>query len=176
LLEEIRLLTNLETSSEKLLQIVLAGQPELDVQLRQPQLRQLRQRIMFRCRTFPLSQDDLRLYVQERIRVAGGDGVPMFTDDALDAIYRYSQGIPRIVNLLCEHSLITAYAEQVKPVPKTVVEGVAAEFELDEVPPVVSHSATQASLASLAGKVGDSVNGSYADRERLVIGMEVKRV
>lgn len=152
LLEEIRLLTNLETSSEKLLQIVLAGQPELDVQLRQPGLRQLRQRIMFRCRTFPLSFEDLQLYIQERVRVAGGDGEPIFEPAAIDAIFRYSQGVPRVVNLLCEHSLITAYAEQSRPVREAIVEGVAQEFELDELPPLVAESKMQSSIASIARK------------------------
>lgn len=152
LLEEIRLLTNLETSSEKLLQIVLAGQPEVDVQLRQPHLRQLRQRIMFRCRTFPLSYEDLQLYIAERLRVAGGDGTVVFTREAIETIYRYSQGIPRVVNLLCEHSLITAFAEQVRPVPDGIVADVAHEFELDEVPPIIAVSATQSSIASLAVK------------------------
>lgn len=152
LLEEIRLLTNLETSSEKLLQIVLAGQPELDCQLRQPHLRQLRQRIMFRCRTFPLSFEDLQLYIQERIRVAGGGDEPIYSRGAVDSIFRYSQGIPRVVNMLCEHALITAYAEQLRPIPESIVEAVAQEFELDELPPIVSESMTQSSIASLATK------------------------
>jgi type II secretory pathway predicted ATPase ExeA len=171
LLEEIRLLTNLETSSEKLLQIVLAGQPELDVQLRQPHLRQLRQRIMFRCRTFPLSADDLQLYIQERVRVAGGDGQAIFTPEAIDAIFRYSQGIPRVVNLLCEHSLITAYAEQVRPVPHTVIEDVAQEFELDELPPLVTESTTQSSIARLAASAGqeEPVRHRTNDVARLIL-------
>lgn len=166
LLEEIRLLTNLETSSEKLLQIVLAGQPELDVQLRQPDLRQLRQRIMFRCRTFPLSNEDLQLYIQERVRVAGGDGAPVFTPEAIEAVYRYSQGIPRVVNLLCEHSLITAYAEQARPVPHTIVEDVATEFELDEIPPIVTQSSTQSSIASLAAKAAAAASITNANDDR----------
>jgi type II secretory pathway predicted ATPase ExeA len=159
LLEEIRLLTNLETSSEKLLQIVLAGQPELDVMLRQPQLRQLRQRILFRCRTFPLTPEEVQLYIQERIRLAGGDGVPIFTSDAVDAVVRFSQGVPRVVNLLCEHSLVTAFADQSRPVAGAIVEEVAREFELDELPPLATESVTQTSIASLAAKAGiDAAN------------------
>jgi len=129
-LEEIRLLTNMETSSEKLLQIVLSGQPELEQKLRDPQLRQLRQRITIRCRTMPLSREEVQSYVAERLRIAGCNGTPIFSLEAIDAIYRHSNGIPRIANLLCEHSLINAFVEQIRPVPATTVEEVAREFEL----------------------------------------------
>lgn len=129
-LEEIRLLTNMETTSEKLLQIVLSGQPELEEKLRDPQLRQLRQRITIRCRTLPLSREEVQSYIAERLRIAGGNGMPIFSLEAVDAVYRHSSGIPRIANLLCEHSLINAFVEQVRPVPATIVEEVAREFEL----------------------------------------------
>jgi type II secretory pathway predicted ATPase ExeA len=99
LLEEIRLLTNLETSSEKLLQIVLSGQPELEEKLRHPSVRQLRQRIALWCRTQPLTENQTHAYVAERLRLAGATR-PIFTSPALDLIYRYSHGIPRIINLL----------------------------------------------------------------------------
>ena len=102
LLEEIRLLTNLETSSEKLLQIVLSGQPELEEKLRHPSVRQLRQRVALWCRTQPLTESQTHAYVAERLRLAGASWT-IFTPDALDLIYRYSHGIPRIINLLCEH-------------------------------------------------------------------------
>lgn len=129
-LEEIRLLTNMETTSEKLLQIVLSGQPELEEKLRDPQLRQLRQRITIRCKTLPLSREEVQSYMAERLRIAGGNGMPIFSLEAVDAVYRHSSGIPRIANLLCEHSLINAFVEQIRPVPATIVEEVAREFEL----------------------------------------------
>lgn len=129
-LEEIRLLTNMETTSEKLLQIVLSGQPELEEKLRDPQLRQLRQRITIRCRTLPLSREETQAYIAERLRIAGCNGMPIFSLEAVDAVYRHSSGIPRIANLLCEHSLINAFVEQIRPVPATIVEDVAREFEL----------------------------------------------
>src|SRR5258708_3425541 len=132
LLEEIRLLTNLETPSEKLLQIVLAGQPELEEKLKLPQLRQLRQRIVFKCKTTPLSQEETRGYISERLRIAGAHGPQIFPTETVDAIHRYSQGIPRVVNLLCEHSLINSFAEVVNPVPVKIVEEIAREFHLDE--------------------------------------------
>jgi len=135
LLEEIRLLTNLETSTEKLLQIVLSGQPELDDKLNRPQLRQLLQRIVFRCRTVPLTKEETHAYVAERLRIAGASGPPIFSKESLDAVQKYSKGIPRIVNLLCEHSLINSYAERVNPVPAKVVEEIAREFTLGEFAP-----------------------------------------
>ncbi|HLI29984.1 MAG TPA: AAA family ATPase [Terriglobia bacterium] len=129
LLEEIRLLTNFETYSEKLLQIILSGQPELDMKLRQPELRQLRQRITLRSKTYPLTAAETTGYINSRLRIAGSDGQPIFAPDAIAAIYRYSRGIPRIVNVLCEHALISAFADQRKPVTAEIVQGVAEEFE-----------------------------------------------
>jgi type II secretory pathway predicted ATPase ExeA len=136
LLEEIRLLTNLETSTEKLLQIVLAGQPELEERLKLPQLRQLRQRITLRCRTSTLSLEETYGYIAERLRIAGANGEPIFSKEAIQAIHLYSGGIPRVVNLLCEHSMINAYVDTLRPVPAHLVEEVAREFQLDEVPAV----------------------------------------
>lgn len=132
-LEEIRLLTNMETTQEKLLQIVLSGQPELDEKLRDPSLRQLRQRITIRCSTAPLSREEMQSYVTERLRVAGANGVPIFSVEAVDAVYKHSQGIPRIANLLCEHSLINAFVDQVRPIPARIVDEVSREFEFQKV-------------------------------------------
>jgi general secretion pathway protein A len=134
-LEEIRLLTNLETSTEKLLQIVLSGQPELEDKLKSQQLRQLRQRIMLRCKTTPLTEKQTNDYIIERLRIAGGDGKPIFSPQAIAIIHQYSSGIPRVVNLLCEHSLINAYVEQQCPISAKIAEDVAHEFQLDEVTP-----------------------------------------
>lgn len=131
-LEEIRLLTNLETYTEKLLQIILAGQPELDLKLKQPELRQLRQRITLRCKTYPLSLEETEGYIKSRLRLAGSDGQPIFTSGAVEVIHRYSRGIPRVVNILCEHSLINAFADQRKPVTAEIVQPVAEEFDLME--------------------------------------------
>ena len=135
-LEEIRLLTNFETANEKLLQIVLSGQPELDEKLRDPRLRQLRQRITMRCRTQPLSLQEISGYIAERLRIAGANGTPIFTPESIEAIYKYSRGIPRVANLLCEHSLIGGFVDQVRPVPARLVEDAAREFELDQLDPM----------------------------------------
>jgi general secretion pathway protein A len=134
-LEEIRLLTNLETSTEKLLQIVLSGQQELEEKLKLPQLRQLRQRIMLRYKTTPLTKEQTHDYIAERLRIAGASGELIFSPKAVETIHLYSLGIPRVVNLLCEHSLINAYVEQQRPISPTIVEDVAHEFQLDEVEP-----------------------------------------
>jgi general secretion pathway protein A len=134
-LEEIRLLTNLETSTEKLLQIVLSGQPELEEKLKLPQLRQLKQRITLRCKTAPLSKEQTHAYISERLRIAGSTE-QIFSNEAMDAVHLYSMGIPRIVNLLCEHSLINTYVEQTRTVTPKVVEDIAREFQLDEIDPI----------------------------------------
>ena len=136
LLEEIRLLLNLETPTEKLLQIVLVGQPELEDKLKRPELRQLRQRITLRCTTAPLTLEESHGYVAERLRIAGAVGDPIFASDAMDAVHFYSKGIPRVMNLLCEHALIKAHVEQLRLVPARMVEEAAREYLLDDFCPV----------------------------------------
>jgi len=129
-LEEIRMLTNLETFTEKLLQIVLVGQPELGEKLKRPQLRQLRQRLTLRAKTYALTLDESKAYVQQRLRIAGSDGREIFDSEALVAIHRYAEGIPRVINLLCEHCLVSAFVDQQKIIGPVVVEAVARDFDL----------------------------------------------
>jgi len=131
-LEEIRMLTNLETFTEKLLQIVLVGQPELEQKLKQPQLRQLRQRLTLRAKTHALTLDETRAYVQQRLRIAGSNGQPIFDPEALAAIHRYASGIPRVINLLCEHCLVSAFVDQQKMIGAATVEAVARDFDLGD--------------------------------------------
>jgi len=142
-LEELRLLTNLETSTDKLLQIVLSGQPELEEKLKLPQLRQLRQRIMLRCKTTPLTKEQTHDYIAERLRIAGASGELIFSAKTVETVHLYSLGIPRVVNLLCEHSLINAYVEQQRPIGPKIVEDVAHEFQLDEVEPTAPEGSTR---------------------------------
>src|SRR5664279_1226813 len=137
LLEEIRLLTNLETSTEKLVQLVLSGQPELEEKLRDPSVRQLRQRISLWCRTRPLTADETKAYVTNRLRIVGAMQ-PIFSPDAVQVVHRYSNGIPRLINLICEHAMINAYVEQIKPIPSRIVESVCRELDLDSQPFVLS--------------------------------------
>jgi len=143
-LEEIRLLTNLETSTEKLLQIVLSGQPELEDRLKLPQLRQLRQRITLRCRTMPMTNEQTRDYIHERLRIAGAaPESSIFSAKAMDTIHLYSMGIPRVINLLCEHALINSFVDQKQVVEATVIEDVAREFQLDEVEPTAPRASAR---------------------------------
>ena len=131
-LEEVRLLTNLETFTEKLLQIVLVGQPELEQKLKQPQLRQLRQRLTLRAKTHPLALEETRAYIAQRLRIAGSNGQQIFDPEAVALIHRYASGIPRVVNLLCEHCLVSAFVDQQKVVTSIVVEAVARDFDLSD--------------------------------------------
>lgn len=131
LLEEIRLLTNLETSQQKLLQIVLMGQPELEMILDSPELRQLKQRVALRCQLQPLDREQTRAYVLSRLERAGAQPEPrIFSDEALEKIFEYSRGIPRIVNNLCENSMVNAFAHEQRPVTGGMVTEVAADFRL----------------------------------------------
>lgn len=115
-LEALRLLTNLETERRKLLQVVLFGQPELDVKLGNRAIRQLKQRITFSCRLRPLDCADVEFYVAHRLAVAGYRGARLFTADAVKRIWRASAGVPRLINILGHKALIAAYGEGVKQV------------------------------------------------------------
>jgi len=139
LLEEIRLLLNLETASEKLLQIVLVGQPELEEKLKRPEMRQLRQRIALRCNTAPLTLEETRGYIVDRLRIAGATREPIFESDAVEALHYYSRGIPRVMNLLCEHALINAYVEGLNPVPPQMVEEAASDFLMEDFRPLTAY-------------------------------------
>lgn len=154
-LEEIRLMTNLETFTEKLLQIVIVGQPELEQKLKQPNLRQLRQRLTLRAKTHPLTQEETKAYVAQRLRIAGSNGQQVFDSEALTAIHRYSAGIPRVVNVICEHCLVSAFVDQQKVVMSSVVEAVARDFDLGDA--AVSTNVATAQPASTAEEKLDLV-------------------
>jgi type II secretory pathway predicted ATPase ExeA len=136
-LEEVRLLTNLETSAQKLVQIVLSGQPELEEKLTAPDLRQLRQRIALWARTHAISAEETSDYITQRLQVAG-TSERIFLDDAVAAIHRTSCGIPRIINLICEHALILAYVEQLHQVPAPLIHTVVRDLDLAPQPFMVS--------------------------------------
>src|SRR5437667_8884138 len=131
-LEEIRMLTNLETFTEKLLQIVLVGQPELEQRLKQPQLRQLRQRLTLRAKTHPFNLEETKSYITQRLRIAGSNGDSVFEPEAVAALFRYSSGVPRVINLLCEHCLVSAFVDQTKTVSSEIVDAVAKDFDLSD--------------------------------------------
>ena len=132
-LEEIRLLTNLETSQEKLLQILLVGQPELEPRLDSAHLRQLKQRIALRCRLAPLGEQETRDYIMQRLRRAGmAEGAEsVFPPETMRVVHQYSHGIPRLINTLCENSLISAFARQERSVTPEMIREISAEFRLN---------------------------------------------
>jgi general secretion pathway protein A len=132
-LEEIRMLSNLETTTEKLLQIMLVGQPELDEKLDSVGLRQLKQRIALRTQLGPLSAEETTTYIERRLRIAGADpgATPLFSAHAVAKVHRFSHGLPRLINTICENALITAYARRMPAVSAEIVETVARDFRLD---------------------------------------------
>jgi len=132
-LEEIRLLTNLETSQQKLLQILLVGQPEIEERLDSSELRQLKQRIALRCRLEPLDEKETGEYIAQRLRRAGMTMGPesVFPTETINCVYQCSHGIPRLINTLCENALVAAFAHQTKIVTPEMVHEVSTEFRLN---------------------------------------------
>ena len=130
LLEEIRLLSNVEMPTVKLLNVVLAGQPELAGRLNEPDLRQLKQRISLRCQLEPLDLAQTAAYIASRLRMAGGAPETIFTREAVGFIYHVSQGLPRTVNVVCDNALIGGFAGQVRPVTVGFVEDVCRDFDI----------------------------------------------
>ena len=127
-LEDLRLLSNLETAKEKILQIVLSGQPELGQKLSNPVLRQLRQRIGINCRLLPLSRDEITEYIHFRLQAAGAPDLKLFTREAEDQIYHFSRGIPRLVNVVCDNALVIGYALGKKRIGAEVIGEAAADL------------------------------------------------
>lgn len=128
-LESVRLLSNLETDKEKLFQIVLVGQPELKRKLDSPALLQLRQRIGVRFHINPLANEEIGRYIYHRLKIAGSDGTVMFTDEALDKIFRYSGGIPRLINVLCDKVLLSGFVLAQKTIDGAIVQKSIFEIE-----------------------------------------------
>ena len=152
LLEEIRLLGNIETAETKLLSIILAGQPELNARLNDESLRQLKQRIALRCELRHLTQSETAGYLAGRIRAAGGVGAQVFTREAVMLIHERSRGIPRTISVIADNALLTAFALRIKPVNSQVVlevcedlhlqDGVAGDIETPAVSEVAAEPAT----------------------------------
>jgi general secretion pathway protein A len=113
-LEAVRMLSNFETTNQKLMQILLVGQPELRAKLDLPELRQLKQRIGLRCHIAPLSAEETRLYIRHRLRIAGAIDAGTFTDGAIQKIADYSGGTPRVINIVCDHCLLSGFADSKK--------------------------------------------------------------
>ncbi len=170
-LEEIRLLSNMETPDEKLLQIVLVGQPELETKLKRGDLRQLQQRLSLRCKTWPLSLRETSGYVADRLHTAGYTGAePLFSAEALETLHGYSRGIPRVINLLCENALIHGYVEQTRSIAAGVIDEVAHELQIEEGRPdsrrlrSIVEGRQKPDLQSVLSKIKADAEGSESDR------------
>jgi general secretion pathway protein A len=162
-LEEIRLLLNFETPRDKLLQIVLAGQPELETKLRRHELRQLRQRITIRSRTMPMTAEQTAGYIDHRLRVAGAQNA-IFEPDASAAVYAHASGIPRVINVLCEHAMVNACADGSRTVARQAVDQAASECQLDRAESVARILQTGSySAAELADEI-KSILGAVSSR------------
>ncbi len=149
-LDELRLLLNLETPRGKLLQIILSGQPELDEKLRLPALRQLRQRVMFHSRIPLLAPEETSGYISCRLAAAGCRDSSLFPTEVVQSIYASSRGIPRVVNLLCEHALISAFADQQQIVSTQMIQRIATDFDLLAKPLAVTDAEVQPHYGRIA--------------------------
>jgi len=132
ILEEIRLLANIETPTEKLLPLVLAGQPELATRLEDPNLRQLKQRVALRCEIKPFDLSETATYIMARIRTAGGEPSRLFTRQAVAVIHEYSRGIPRTISVMCDNALVTGFAMGRQPVDRAILLEVSKDFRLGD--------------------------------------------
>jgi len=147
MLEEVRLLSNLETPTSKLLQIMLVGQPELGAMLDRPDLRQLRQRIVLRHHLRPFDEAELANYVEERMRLAGYTGKGVFKRSALKRLFDVTAGVPRLVNVLCDGALLAGYTRGQSQIDGSVIEEVARELRMPELAAVVDEAAPGPALA-----------------------------
>lgn len=134
LLEEIRLLTNVESASRRSLAVALVGQPELAARLDEPGLRQLKQRVVLRCELTPLALRDTAAYISARVRTAGGEATQLFSRDAVIAIHEYSGGIPRVISVICDNALVTGFATDRRPVGASVIAEVSQGLSLHGTP------------------------------------------
>ena len=130
LMEEVRLLANIESDTDKLLPVVLVGQPELADRLNDRELRQLKQRVALRCRLEPLDLDQTAAYIAHRLTLAGGDPASVFSRESVIAIYERSRGIPRSINVVCDNALLSGYALERRPVGSDVIAEVGEDFDL----------------------------------------------
>jgi general secretion pathway protein A len=156
LLDEIRLLTNIETSSEKLVTVIIAGQPEIAERLNGAAFRQFKQRIALRCALRPLSLNESVGYIASRIQFAGGAPAAVFTREAVTLIHEYSRGIPRTINVLADNALVSGFAAQQRPVRTQLVRDVGLDFDIS-----ASRPPTQAqAVVRTSGRAADPLSPS----------------
>jgi general secretion pathway protein A len=132
ILEDVRMLSNLETDNAKLLQIILVGQPELRQTLASPGLMQLRQRICFYCHIQPLKQEEVEEYILHRLEIAGNRQAVLISPTAIDTIWRYSKGIPRLINIICDFLMLSAFAEETKQIDEEMVRDIVGDLDFEK--------------------------------------------
>jgi general secretion pathway protein A len=154
LLEEVRLIANLETATEKLLPVVLAGQPELSRRLNEPGMRQLKQRVALRCELKPFDLAGTTAYIESRIHVAGGHVARVFTRRAVDLVHSASRGIPRTISVICDNALISAFGANVRPVGGQIVSEVCRDFDFRAPRVMLSPAATDVPASAPAPRYG----------------------
>lgn len=186
LLEEIRLLANIETDEGKLLSLVIAGQPELAPRLNDPNLRQLKQRVALRCELKPLTLSETLGYIAGRIRAAGGVAAQIFTREAVTLIFEQSRGIPRSINVLADNALVAGFALEQRPVDSQIVREVCRDFDMgtfseelepeadDSVPPAVSQGVPEPApgrvLTSGRAEIADQSAPDERERQASFLG------
>jgi len=131
-LEEVRMLSNLETEKEKMIQIILIGQPQLKAKLSHPRLEQFKQRIAVYYHMSGLSRQETEAYIMHRIRLASSNGVDIFTPRAIEAVYNYSRGIPRLINLVCDSALLSGYIYETKRITENIIQDVIKERDFQQ--------------------------------------------
>jgi len=177
LLEEIRLLSNIETTTTKLLNVVLAGQPELSDRLNDTSLRQLKQRISLRCQLKPMELNETASYIAGRIRIAGGRPEQVFTREAVGAVFEASGGLPRTVNVIADNALIGGFAAQVKPINAAFVEDVCRDFDITAAPaPSTAIAVGSAAPVSSLSDQDVVTDAARPDRPHLVTAPSVPAV
>jgi putative secretion ATPase (PEP-CTERM system associated) len=145
LLEEIRLLSNLETDKSKLLQIILVGQPELNIIISRPGIEQLRQRIAINAHISPLSREETGAYIMHRLNIAGNENGVRFEEGVMDAVYDFSKGIPRLINILCEFTLLAAFVDEKKVIDMDIIREIMSDF-VNERPETMAASKAESPL------------------------------
>ncbi len=175
-LEEVRLLSNLETEKAKLLQIILVGQPELRNMLARPELRQLRQRISISCHLSPLSLQETESYVLHRLEIAGNREAIGFSEDTLAAVHAFSRGIPRLTNIVCDYLLLAAFADDTREISPELVSEVLEDIEINHSywtdSEVSSGDATQSAVLPANAEDLSRIHQRLDQLDRMLAGRE----
>jgi general secretion pathway protein A len=171
LLEDLRLCSNFETREERLIQIVLMGQPELEHRLDQPALRQLKEQVALQCRLAPLNDDEIRRYIEFRLKTVGYEGTELFDLHAVERISRYSSGIPRLINVICDNALLIAYAANRYKITGEIVEEVAHDLRLTAPARFETLALTGSNVAEDRADVSENAKRApeFALEERLAV-------